>query len=135
MSVKPSQYIGCAVAQTNEDAYHLLRRLRVARFVGEQAMVRSGQVGADGFVRQLPNGERMATITLEGYSDGSDGEALLRSGWLGAETRALRFDTAQGERLSGEFWVTRYVQEGSGDALESLRVELRSEGTIALTAL
>ena len=132
MSAKHSHLATVAVADAalGSPVYYTLRQLRVARFSAEQGTTRAAHLGDDGFARHVPSGEREVSLVLEGYSDGSDGEALLTSGFFGGARRLLRFDTAQGERVSGEFSVVRFTQEARGDELEQMRVELRSHGTV-----
>lgn len=134
MSAGHSQYVACAVADAALDVpvFYPLRLLAVARFEVEQVLTRASHAADDGFLTHLPTGERQISITLEGMSDGSQGEGLLASGALQRSMRRMRFDTAQGERLEGDFWVVRYVQDARGDALEQIRVALRSQEAVTL---
>ena len=74
-------------------------------------------------------------ISLEGPSMGSAGESILRAALLGQTRCLVRLDSAQGERMAGEFWVTRFEQIADAEALERLRVSLRSHGPVTVTAL
>lgn len=134
MSARHSQYVACAVADAALEVpvFYSLRLLTVARLEVEQPLSRASHAADAGFLTHLPTGERQLAITLEGLSDGSQGEGLLASGALQGVVRRMRFDTAQGERLEGDFWVVRYVQDARGDALEQVQATLRSQGVVTL---
>lgn len=132
MSAKHGSSAACAVADAALEApvFHVLRRLNMAQFTVEQPLVRASYVGDDGFRRSAPAGERLVRIILEGWSDASDGEALLVSGILHGAVRVLRFDTAQAQRYQGQFRVVQFAQQAHGDGLETIRVELESHGGV-----
>lgn len=134
MSVKLSEIVVCAIADPDVagPVYHSLAHLTLARFSGEQGFVRANAVNGGAFSQVLLSGERGLTITLDGLSDGSTGEALLHSGFFDGKARLLRIDTAQGKQLTGSFRIARLRQDATGERFERITVELRSDGVITL---
>lgn len=134
MSVKLSEALACAIADPDiaGPVYHSLAHLTLARFSGAQEFVRGKAVDGGAFSHLLPSTERSLSIILEGLSDGSSGEALLYSAFLGGVSRLLRIDTAQGKQLAGRFYIARLQQEAAAERFERISVELRSDGAVTL---
>lgn len=134
MSIQASEKARCEVADaaSGSPVYQTLGHLMVARFSGEQTLLRTQHLTDGAFAQYVLSGERMVEIGLEGLSDGLAGEQLLLHGFLHGQVRLIRLRTAQGTRLDGRFHVTRFQQEAAGERFERIHVDLRSEGAVTL---
>lgn len=134
MSIQASEKAVCSVADASlgSPVYHRLAHLTVARFSGEQALLRGNHLTEGAFAHYALSGERMVEIGLEGLSDGSAGERLLLKGFFQGQALLIVFRTAQGTRLEGRFRITRFQQEAAGERFERIRMDMRSDGTVTV---
>lgn len=137
MSVKSSRLavFSIADAMLAIPVYYMVKQIQSLRIVGEQTHRDASHVGDNAFSQFIPTGDKVFTINLRGFSDNAAADTLLSSGFSDNALRLVRLDTPQGQRISGQFWVSRFTREMLVGEFDQVEAELRSHGTINIAPL
>lgn len=137
MSVKPTRLANFSIADTTLTipVYYSVKQIQSLRVVGEQTHRDSSHVGDSAFSQFIPTGDKVFSISLRGFSDNASADMLLSSGFSDNALRLVRLDTPQGQRISGQFWVIRFIRDMQVGQFDEMEAELRSHGTISVATL
>lgn len=137
MSVKTTRLaiVSIADAALSTPIYYPLQQLQSLRISGEQTHKESAHLGDTAFLQFIPAGDKVYRISLRGFSSNTSADLLLSSGFSDNTLRLIRLDTPQLQRISGQFWVTRFERSLESGGFDAIEAELRSHGNVNIVAL